>query len=158
MWNFTISLHGDDTDEADLHSGARHSVRVGFPKEFGGSPEVWCPEGLLAASVGSSLMTSFRYYLRRNGGEAHSYMSAVEATLAKTKDGLRITSVNVATVIGTAGAANVAVARRAAQMAERTCPISLSLTCPVIVTWETNDVTQQNMNEETSDADLRVQV
>ena len=154
MLTFTISLHGDHTDEADLHSGARQSVRVGFPKEFGGSPEVWCPERLMAASVGSCLMTSFRHYLHLDRGETHSYMSAVEATLAKTKDGLRITSVTVATVIGAAGAANVAAARRAAQMAERACSISHSLTCPVTATWEVNDISRQNTDEEKSNADL----
>ena len=158
MWQFTVSLHGDDTDEADLHSGAKHSVRVGVSNEFGGNPDVWCPEGLLAASVGSCMMTSFRYYLHRDGAEVHSYMSAVEATLTTTKEGLRITGVDVSTVIGATGATNVDAARRAVRMAEKTCPISHSLTCPVTATWEVNNVGQQNLNEETSDADLRVQV
>lgn len=154
MWNFTVSLAGDGTEVAEAHSGARQAIPVGFPLEFGGRHDIWCPEGLLAASVGGCLMTSFRYYLRRHGGEAHAYMSAIEATLAKTREGLRITGIDVATVISVEGEANIASARRATSEAQRTCPISHSLACPVHVKWEVNDLSVSPNTKEKDNADL----
>jgi organic hydroperoxide reductase OsmC/OhrA len=144
MWTFTISLNAGETPVAEIHSGARQPVRVGTPVEFGGPPEAWCPEGLLAASVGSCLMTSFRYYLQRRSGHAHTYLSAVKATLGKTRQGLRITRIEVANIIGVDGSPNLISAREAAHEAEDNCPVSHSLTCPVEVTWQVNDAPQGN--------------
>jgi len=127
---------------------------VGFPPGFGGERDVWCPEGLLAASVGSCLMTSFRHVLNLRGGVVQTYMSAVKATLAKTPKGLRITGVDVATVIGVKGAAAAATASRAARQAQTTCPISHSLSCPVSVTWQINDIMAPLTAQERSNADL----
>jgi organic hydroperoxide reductase OsmC/OhrA len=154
MWNFTVSLNGDGTDVAEVHSGARCAVRVGFPTELGGEPDAWCPERLLIGSVVSCLMTSFRYCLRRYRGEAHTYMSAGVATLDKTRDGLRITSVEVTTVVGVDGSANLSAARKATLEAQQNCPISHSLTCPVNVTWEVNDTPRHNPVEDVCDANL----
>ena len=159
MWQFTVSLHSDDTDQADVHSGARRSLRVGLPRELGGAPDVWSPEALLAASVGSSLMASFRDHLRRNGGDVRSYLSAVKATQAETREGLRITGVEVSTVMGVEGAHNLDAARHAAGLAERDCPVPHSLNCSFAVTWQVNEVANASpIGKETRDAHLRVQV
>jgi len=152
MLDFTVSLNGDETDVAEMHSGARGAVRVGFPAEFGGQPDVWCAERLLVGSVVSCLMTSFRYCLRRYRGEAHTYMSAGMATLGKTQNGLRITSVKVTTVVGVDGNANLNAAHKATLEAQKTCPISHSLACPVNVTWEVNDTPRQNTAKDACNA------
>ena len=154
MWTYSVSVHGHETDEGEVHSGARPSMNVGLPSEFGGRPEVWCPESLLAASVGGCLMTSFRHWLRRGHGCVNSYVSAVRAVMGKTRTGMRVTSVAVTTVIGADGGENVDAARHAAKRAEVTCPISHSLKCPVTVNWEINDVRGSAPGKEERDANL----
>ena len=143
MWDFTVSLSGGDSGVPEVHSGARHPLCVGLPTESGEQPDVWCPEELLAASVGSCLMTSFRHCLRQRGGEAHTYLSAVKATLGKTRSGVRITRVDVSTIVGVDGEANLAPAREAVREAERDSAVAHSLACPVTVSWEVNDASRE---------------
>lgn len=146
MWNFTVSLSTLGGHGAEVHSGARSPISVGFPREFGGSPEVWCPERLLAAGVCSCLMTSFHHSLQNRGGEIHTYMSWGRATLAKTREGLRITSVDVTSIIGVDGATNESAVRKATLEAQQNCSLSHSLQCPVNVKWEINDVAEIRMD------------
>ena len=140
MWNFTVTLNADEGRDAEMHSGAKSRIRIDFPAEFGGDSAAWCPEGLLAASVAACLMTTFRYHLKRKKGTCRTYMSAATATLGKTAAGLRITEVEVSTVIGVEGAQNCRAVRQAAALAENHCAISHSLDCPVRVTWEINEI------------------
>jgi len=76
------------------------------------------------------------------------------ATLDKTLVGLRIVSVEVVTVVGVDGSANLNAARKATVEAQQTSPISHSLTCPANVTWEINDTPRHNPAKDVCNANL----
>ena len=140
MDSFTVSLAGAGGDCGEMHSGARRAVRVGPPVEWGGEPEAWCPESLLAASVAGSLMVSFHHVLHGHGGRVRSYTSAAKTVVGRTDQGRQVTGVEVSAVIGVNGRAELAAARQAAREAEGECSICHSLACPVRVTWQIHEV------------------
>jgi organic hydroperoxide reductase OsmC/OhrA len=60
-----------------------------------------------------------------------SYRSRAVATMQKTPKGLAITEVEVSIRIELEDAAFAEEARKAVALAEKNCPVSASLTCPV---------------------------
>jgi organic hydroperoxide reductase OsmC/OhrA len=78
-------------------------------------------------------MTSTLYFIERSGIMLLSYMSNATGTIEKTREGLAFTGVEVQVSISVPSDEAVEVARGAAAKAERSCPISKSLGCPVTV-------------------------
>ena len=88
---------------------------------------------MLTGAVGACLMTSALHYLEKAGVDLRVYMSNVTATTDKTRDGLAFTGVSVKISIAVADEADVKKARKAVLYAEKACPVSNGLRCPVRV-------------------------
>ncbi len=138
MWTYETSVVWKEKKTGFTHSGGKPSIEIATPPEFGGPPNYWSPEDLLTSSVASCIMTSSIFFLERAGIEMRSYMSNATGTMEKTPVGLAISSVSVEIAITLADPGQEAAARKAVERAEKTCPISNTLKCPVEVLLHVN--------------------
>jgi len=76
-------------------------------------------------------MTSALFFFERAKIQLRSYKSQATATMEKTPAGLAITRIAIAASIELEDLEQEAAARKAMEQAEKSCPLSISLTCPV---------------------------
>lgn len=132
MWTYKTSVNWSEGKTGVLRSENKPDVPVGTPPEFGGPEEGhWTPEDMLAASVGSCIMTSALFFIDRAGIELQSYESNADAVMEKTPSGLAITNVMIEATVSLKDSAQEDGLRKAMDQAEKNCPISNSLKCPV---------------------------
>lgn len=104
---------------------------VGPPQEYGGSPSSLNPEEMLVASVNSCIMLVFYHFVKKYEVEVTSYHSDAEGKVEKTKNGLRFTNVEVKAKVSLGSTGSAGKIEEIAQLAEKYCLVSGSLTCPV---------------------------
>lgn len=114
-----------------MHAGGKPGIRVASPPEFGGPPNTWSPEDMVAGAVASCIMTTSLFFLEKSGIEPLSYLSNATATMNKTKNGLAFTGVEVNVTVTVGSQEEIDKAYVAVEKAEGSCPVSKSLTCPV---------------------------
>lgn len=76
IYRTSIKLSGKA--EIIIESGNKSSIELSTPVEFGGKKGVWTPEDLLVASVNACLLTTFSYYVKKQGLDFVSYKSSAE--------------------------------------------------------------------------------
>lgn len=111
-------------------SGAK-DAEIGAPVEYGGRADTLNPEELFVASINSCLMLVFYHFAGRSGLEIESYEADAEGTVAKTKNGLRFTSVQVQARIKASPADVADQLEEVAKLAEKYCLVSNSVNFPV---------------------------
>jgi organic hydroperoxide reductase OsmC/OhrA len=132
MWTYKTSVNWDSGKTGVIRSENKPDVPVGTPSEFGGPQEgYWSPEDMVAASVGSCIMTSALFFIDRAGIELQSYESSADAVMEKTPSGLAITKVTVEATVALKDSAQEDGLRKAMDQAEKNCPVSALLKCPV---------------------------
>ena len=104
---------------------------IGPPPEYGGSPNSLNPEEMLVASVNSCIMLVFFHFVKKFNVDVACYSSEAEGKVEKTKNGLRFTNVEVRAKVSLGSAGSAAKIEEIAQLAEKYCLVSGSLTCPV---------------------------
>ena len=107
------------------------TINVAAPPEFGGPPNIWSPEQLFTASVGSCLMNTFLFFAEMLRIGIHSYRSTATGHMEKTPDGLRFTAIDVVISADVDEEEDVQKAKNLQSKLEKYCPISISLRCPV---------------------------
>lgn len=133
MWKYDTSVVWHKNKTGDLRAAGNEKVEVATPPDFGGPSGKWSPEQLLTGAVGSCLMTTALYYLDRYGVDLQSYVNKTVGTMDKTPDGLAFTRVDVDIELTVTNDGDVEKARKALHSAEKHCPISAALLCPVQV-------------------------
>ena len=132
MWTYKTSVNWDSGKTGVISSENKPDLPVGTPPEFGGPKEgCWTPEDMVAASVGSCIMTSALFFIDRAGIELQSYESTAEAVMEKTPSGLAITGITVQVEVALKNPEQESALRKAMNQAEKTCPVSALLKCPV---------------------------
>jgi organic hydroperoxide reductase OsmC/OhrA len=107
------------------------SIAVGSPVEYGGSRDTLNPEELFVASINSCIMLVFFHFLDKFKIEVLSYKSEAEGIVEKTRQGLRFTRVSVAAEVEALNSDSESKIRDAADLAEKYCLVSNSVSCPV---------------------------
>ena len=111
-------------------SGAKEA-EIGPPLEYGGSADTLNPEELFVASINSCLMLVFYHFAEKSHVAIESYEASAEGTVEKTRDGLRFTHVNVQAQVKAQATDVAGKLRELAELAEKFCLVSNSVTCPV---------------------------
>ncbi len=111
-------------------SGAK-DTEIGSPVEYGGSTDTLNPEELFVASINSCLMLVFYHFAEKSHVAIESYEASAEGTVEKTRDGLRFTHVNVQAKVKVQAEDIAGKVRKLAELAEKFCLVSNSVTCPV---------------------------
>lgn len=131
MWTYTTSVSMKDNKRGELQSAGNPAIEVAPPTDFGGPADVWNPEDLLLSSVVSCIMMSSQFFLGQQKIELKSYESTATGTLDKTATGLAFTQIAVVVTASAVDAANNDLLKQIIAKAEKTCPISNTLNCPV---------------------------
>jgi organic hydroperoxide reductase OsmC/OhrA len=139
MWTYKTSVNWDSGKTGFIRSENRPDMPISMPPEFGGPKEgYWTPEDLVAASVGSCIMTSALFFIDRAGIELKSYESNAAAVMEKTPSGLAFTNVTVEATVALKDSSQEDELRKAMDQAEKNCPVSALLKCPVELTVQVN--------------------
>ena len=114
--------------------GASFRVPFSVPKEFGGPGGEWTPEHFFISGVASCVMATFLSIAQMSKLAITSYESRGTCTLEKADGGLRITGVTLEPRITVPAEKDRERAQRLIEKAEKMCPVSSSIKCPVVVT------------------------
>lgn len=133
MWQSETTVVWKAGRVGKFHAGGNPEIGLATPPDCGGPHNHWSPEQLLISAVAGCLMTSALCYLDKAGVDLRSYISNAIGTMDKTPEGLALTRVRVDIGITVADDSHMEKARKAAARAEKSCPISKALQCPVEV-------------------------
>lgn len=111
--------------------GVAQPLGWSVPKDFGGPGGTWTPEHFLAAAVGSCVQATFLTMAQMSKLQISGYDSRATATMDKTPEGFRITSVALEVTVRVPNAADRERAQRLIDKAEKVCPISNAVKCGV---------------------------
>jgi organic hydroperoxide reductase OsmC/OhrA len=131
MWTYEVSVDWKEGKTGETRCAGKPAIEVATPPEFGGPENIWTPEDLLTSAVATCIMTSALFFIGRGKIQLRSYKSTATGTLEKTPDGLLMTSIAVVVSIELEDPAQEEAVRKALEQAEKTCPLSNSLKCPV---------------------------
>ena len=134
MWNYETSVDWKEGKVGETRCEGKPAIEVATPPEFGGPEGIWTPEDLLTSAVATCIMTSALFFTERAKIQLRAYKSKATATMEKTPAGLAITRMAVVVSIELEDMAQEAAVRKAMEQAEKTCPLSSSLNCPVELT------------------------
>lgn len=134
MWTYKTSVDWTADKKGTSACDGKSPIEISTPPEFGGPEGFWTPEDLLTSAVASCIMTSTLFFAERAKIKMISYSSQATGTMEKTAAGLVITKVSVAVEITLESPDQANAIHKAVEMAEKTCPISNSLNCPVELT------------------------
>ncbi|MDZ8118824.1 OsmC family protein [Pontiella agarivorans] len=136
MWTYQTSVEWKTDKQGTAHCEGKPAIDVATPPEFGGPEGFWTPEDLMTAAVESCIMASALFFLNRGKIGFRSYSSHAAGTMEKGPSGLVFSRISVTVTLELEDAAQADAARKALQQAEKTCPLSNTLSCPVELTLE----------------------
>ena len=131
MWTYETSIDWKEEKTGEANCNGKPAITVATPPEFGGPEGIWTPEDLLTSAVESCIMASSLFFLNRSKIQMRSYKSKATGTLEKGPTGLAFTRITVAVTLELEDLAQADAAHKAVVQAEKTCPLSNSLSCPV---------------------------
>ena len=104
------------------------------PPEFGGQPGVWSPESLLVLSAASCYLSTFLFFVEREGLTLIGYHADAEGRLERVPGtGFRFAEIVIRPLVMVEKDEETTVARRLLEKAERACIVANSLKIPVRV-------------------------
>jgi len=136
MYSYETRVTWEEGKQASIHAGDKAILQVAAPPEFGGPEDMWSPEELLVASVGSCLMTTFLYFIELLKIRLVSCESNASGAMEKTPDGLRFTAMDVAIAAKVKSASDYQKTTELKKKLEKYCPVSTSLNFPVRLSLE----------------------
>ena len=131
MWTYETSIDWTEGKIGEANSNGKPALQIATPPEFGGPEGIWTPEDLLTSAVESCIMASSLFFLNRSKVQTRSYKSKAVGHLEKGPTGLAFTRIAVAVTLELEDPAQADAAHKAVVQAEKTCPLSNSLSCPV---------------------------
>ena len=131
MWTYETSVDWKEKKTGEAHCEGKPAIAVATPPEFGGPEGIWTPEDLLTSAVESCIMASSLFFLNRGKIGFRSYKSKASGTMEKGAGGLTFSRIAVEVTVELDDPAQADAAHKAVIQAEKTCPLSNSLKCPV---------------------------
>ena len=128
---FNNRIKRDKNGEAMTSISGAKDTAVGPPAQYGGSDDTLNPEEMFVASINSCLMLVFFHFVKKKNLNVVSYNSSADGKVEKTKNGLRFTEVKVTAEVKLGDNAGREEVQQAAELAEKFCLVSNSVSCPV---------------------------
>ncbi len=120
----------NDKPAKTVMSGTSES-EISPPPVYGGDPNALNPEEMFVASINSCIMLVFYHFVKKYKVDVLSYYSEANGKVEKTKNGLRFTSVEVKAKVSLRDNNQAEKIEEIAQLAEKYCLVSGSVSCPV---------------------------
>ena len=139
---FTNTIAKRENELAKIAMSGVHEAEVGAPECYGGSPDALNPEEMFVASINSCIMLVFYHFADKYKVGIRSYSTEAAGTVEKTKNGLRFTGVLVKAKVVLCDESQAGKIGEIAQLAEKYCLVSGSVSCPV--SYEVKVVNETN--------------
>jgi len=131
MWTYTTSVTWTGGEAADIHGEGKPTLPITPPPEFGGRKEYWSPEDLLVAAVESCMLLTALFFVDKLKISLLAYQSRATGKLERTPNGLRFQGIDLVLTARVASAEDAEKMRTAAEKAEKYCPVSAAVNCPI---------------------------
>ena len=128
---YRIDARSEPAGRVVLSSAGVPDLESSPPAEFGGPGDRWSPEGLLVAALLDCVSLTFRASAAASSLRFTELRCGAEATLDREDGALRFTEIRVRMELSIPAGERVDRAERLLQRAERSCPVSNSLSTPV---------------------------
>ena len=129
--NYVVSSRVSARDNIELSSPGLAALDAAPPAEFGGPGDLWSPETLLAASVASCFILTFRAVARASKLEWTELVCDVDAVLDRVDRVTRFTEIREQVVLDVPAGTDEAKALRLLEKAEQACLVTNSLSAEV---------------------------
>lgn len=129
--NYVVSSRVSARDNIELNSPGLAALDAAPPAEFGGPGDLWSPETLLAASVASCFILTFRAVARASKLEWTELVCDVDAVLDRVDRVTRFTEIREQVVLDVPAGTDEAKALRLLEKAEQACLVTNSLSAEV---------------------------
>lgn len=136
MWTYNTSVAWKGGEAATLDCPGKPTLDITPPPEFGGKEDVWSPEDLLVGAVESCMLLTLLFFVDKMKIGMKSYKSSATGDLDRTANGLRFQGMTVHMKAEVTTPEDQEKFKKAAEQAEKFCPVSTVVTCPVILTTE----------------------
>lgn len=131
MWTYETAVEWKKGKQGVARCKGKPDIETATPPEFGGPEGVWSPEDLLSSAVASCIMASALFFLERGKIAFNSYKSKGVGHMEKGPTGLVFSRIAVEVTLELEDPTQADAAHKAVVQAEKTCPLSNSLNCPV---------------------------
>ena len=128
---FTNVVNKQADKSATTQMSGITNAEIGPPECYGGSADALNPEELFVASINSCIMLVFYHFTDKYKVGITSYSTEASGTVEKTKNGLRFTAVDVRAKVTLDDPGQAEKIEEIAQLAEKYCLVSGSVSCPV---------------------------
>ncbi|HMP77773.1 MAG TPA: OsmC family protein [Kiritimatiellia bacterium] len=133
MYTYETSLNWTGAMSGAELAAGRPELPISAPAEFGGDETRWNPELLLVAAIESCLLLTTLSIAKRQNIALSGYASSAVGHMAKTPEGLRFQEIIVTVSLTVAAGTDEAKAAQLVHTAEKYCPVSNAVKCPVKV-------------------------
>jgi organic hydroperoxide reductase OsmC/OhrA len=106
------------------------------PPQFGGPEGIWSPETMLTGAVANCFILSFRAIARASKFEWTALQVNVDGILDRPERATYFTGFNIHAVLDVADGANVQMAERLLEKAEKICLVTASMKSEIVLTTE----------------------
>lgn len=134
MWEYKTSVSWKGGEAAVLQSDHKPNLDITPPPEFGGQPDRWSPEDLIVGAVESCMLLTLLFFVEKMKINMTRYESEATGTLDRTNSGLRFQEMSVHISADVETAADEEKFKKAARQAEKFCPVSAAVSCPIVLT------------------------
>ncbi len=136
MYEYRTSVEWKGGQAADILSEEKPPLDMSAPEEFGGRKDRWSPEDLLVASVESCLLLTTLYFVEKMKIDLKGYQSEGVGRMEQTENGFRFQGIDVRIRAEVATGEDAEKMKKAVEKADKYCPVSNAVTCPVVVELE----------------------
>lgn len=134
MWTYETQLKWAGGESGIEQTAGRPDLSISSPPEFGGNAARWNPELLLVSAVESCLLLTTLSVAKRQNLSLSGYASTATGRMAKSPEGLRFQEIAVSVTLTIPTGTDSAKAEQLVHTAEKYCPVSNAVKCPVPVT------------------------
>lgn len=134
--HYLVSAAGGTAGNVIVRGEGLPDLETQGPPQFGGPEGIWSPETMLAGAVANCFILSFRAIARASKFEWSSLKVDVDGILDRPERATLFTGFNIHAVLDVADGANVEMAERLLEKAEKICLITASLKAEIMLTTE----------------------
>ena len=133
---YALSLDGGPEGASRLSVEGLPTIESAPPKEFDGPGDRWSPEHLFVASVTSCFLLTLRAVARASKIAFSALHVSSEGVLDRVEGGLKFTEVILRARITVPAGSDHEKVTKVMEKAEKSCLVSRSLACPVMLEVE----------------------
>lgn len=126
-YTYHTSINWIGEKKGKLMCEGKPDILVACPPEFGGHPGIWSPEDFFLASVEICTMTTFLWFVNREGIKLETYQSNASGTAELVGHVFRFSSIVIKIKIGVKSEEDRIKVERVLKKLPRVCVVSKSI-------------------------------